>query len=210
MKVTGEYSMSTHTPMQIGMVGLGRMGANLARRLIRDGHTCVVYDIDADAVASLTKDGANASKSVTDLIGQLSAPRTVWVMVPAGDITATTITEVAAQMAAGDIIIIDGGNSYYSDDIRRAADLGTLGINLVDCGTCGGVWGIDRGYCLMIGGDTAVIKHLDPIFATIAPAMSSATRTPGRPVTARTATCTAEPTERDTSSRWCTTASSTA
>jgi 6-phosphogluconate dehydrogenase len=171
--------MSTHTAMQIGMVGLGRMGANLARRLMRDGHTCVVYDIDSDAVAALAKDGATPANSVAHLIDQLSPPRAVWVMVPAGDITATTINEVAAPMTAGDIII-DGGNSYYRDDIRRAADLATRGINLVDCGTSGGVWGIDRGYCLMIGGDTAIIEHLDPIFATIAPAMSSAARTPGR------------------------------
>jgi 6-phosphogluconate dehydrogenase len=171
--------MTTHTPMQIGMIGLGRMGANLVRRLMRDGHTCVVYDVDTDAVASLTSDGAAAATSVSDLIEQLAAPRAVWVMVPAGDITGKTIEELATHMATGDMII-DGGNSYYRDDMRRAGELSERGINLVDCGTSGGVWGIERGYCLMIGGDTDVVEHLDPIFATIAPAMDSATRTPGR------------------------------
>jgi 6-phosphogluconate dehydrogenase len=171
--------MTTGTPMRIGMVGLGRMGANLVRRLIRDGHSCVVYDIDTDAVAALKTDGATAATSVTDLVEQLSPPRAVWVMVPAGDITAKTIDELATHMAAGDIII-DGGNSYYRDDMRRAKELSGQGINLIDCGTSGGVWGIERGYCLMIGGDNDIVEHLDPIFATIAPAMDSATRTPGR------------------------------
>jgi len=176
---TGEHTMTTHTPMQIGMVGLGRMGANLVRRLIRDGHSCVVYDIDPDAVAALTADGAAAATSLSDLVDQLSAPRAVWVMVPAGDITGKTIDELAHQMSPGDTII-DGGNSYYRDDMRRAGELSGRGVNLVDCGTSGGVWGIERGYCLMIGGDDDVVAHLNPIFATIAPAMDSATRTPGR------------------------------
>jgi 6-phosphogluconate dehydrogenase len=171
--------MTTHTPMQIGMVGLGRMGANLVRRLMRDGHSCVVYDIDTDAVASLKTDGASPATSVSDLIKQLAPPRTVWVMVPAGAVTGKTIDDLATHMATGDTII-DGGNSYYRDDMRRAGELADHGINLIDCGTSGGVWGIDRGYCLMIGGDTDIVKHLDPIFATIAPAMDSATRTPGR------------------------------
>lgn len=171
--------MTTGTPMQIGMVGLGRMGANLVRRLIRDGHSCVVYDIDSKAVGSLTADGATAAGSVADLVEQISPPRAVWVMVPAGDITGKTIDELASHMAAGDTII-DGGNSYYRDDMRRAGELSGRGINLVDCGTSGGVWGIERGYCLMIGGDHEVVEHLEPILATIAPAMDSATRTPGR------------------------------
>ena len=170
--------LTTQTPMQIGMVGLGRMRANLVRRLPRDGHSCVVYDIDPDAVGSLTTDGATAATSVTDLVEQLSPPRAVWVMVPAGDVTGKTIDDLAGHMAAEDIII--GGNSYYPDDMRRAGELSGRGIHLVDCGTTGGVWGIERGYCLMIGGDSNVVEHLDPIFATIAPAMDSATRTPGR------------------------------
>jgi 6-phosphogluconate dehydrogenase len=176
---TGEHTMTTDTPMHIGMVGLGRMGANLVRRLTRDGHSCVVYDIDPDVVAALATDGAAAATSIIDLIKQLDTPRAVWVMVPAGDVTGKTIDELATHMDAGDIII-DGGNSYYRDDMRRAGELSKQGINLIDCGTSGGVWGIDRGYCLMIGGETDVVEHLDPIFATIAPAMDSATRTPGR------------------------------
>jgi 6-phosphogluconate dehydrogenase len=171
--------MTTHTPMQIGMVGLGRMGANLVRRLIRDGHSCVIYDIDPDAVASLTTDGASPATSVTNLIEQLAPPRAVWVMVPAGEVTGKTIDDLATHMSAGDTII-DGGNSYYRDDMRRASVLSGHGINLIDCGTSGGVWGIERGYCLMIGGDTDIVDHLEPIFATIAPTMDSATRTPGR------------------------------
>jgi 6-phosphogluconate dehydrogenase len=171
--------MTTDTPMQIGMVGLGRMGANLVRRLMRDGHSCVVYDIDADAVASLRNDGASPASSVADLIEQLAPPRAVWVMVPAGDVTGKTIEDLATHMGAGDTII-DGGNSYYRDDMRRAGELAGQGINLIDCGTSGGVWGIERGYCLMIGGATDIVEHLDPIFATIAPAMDSATRTSGR------------------------------
>ena len=171
--------MTTDTPMQLGMVGLGRMGANLVRRLMRDGHSCVVYDVDPDAVSSLTSDGATAATSITDLIEQLSPPRAVWVMVPAGDVTGKTIDELASHLAADDMII-DGGNSYYRDDMRRAGELSGRGINLIDCGTSGGVWGIDRGYCLMIGGDKDLVEHLDPIFASIAPAMDSVTRTPGR------------------------------
>ncbi len=158
------------------LVGLGRMGANLVRRLIGDGHSCVVYDIDSDAVAALTTDGAAAATSIADLIEQLSPPRAVWVMVPAGDITGKTIDELASHMPAEDTII-DGGNSYYRDDMRGAGELSGRAINLVDCGTSGGVWGIERGYCLMIGGDNDVVEHLDPIFATIAPPMDSATRT---------------------------------
>jgi 6-phosphogluconate dehydrogenase len=165
--------------MQLGMVGLGRMGANLVRRLMHDGHHCVVFDVDPEAVKALEKDGASGAASLADLVGKLTAPRAVWVMVPAGEVTGKTIEDLASHMDSGDTII-DGGNSYYRDDIRRAAALSGRGIHLVDCGTSGGVWGIERGYCLMIGGDPEVVEHLRPIFATIAPGMDSASRTPGR------------------------------
>jgi len=165
--------------MQLGMVGLGRMGANLVRRLMHDGHHCVVFDVDPEAVKALEKDGATGADSVADLVGKLSEPRAAWVMVPAGDVTGKTIEDLASHMATGDTII-DGGNSYYRDDIRRAAELSGRGIHLVDCGTSGGVWGIERGYCLMIGGEAEVVEHLRPIFSTIAPGMDSASRTPGR------------------------------
>ena len=171
--------MSTRNPMQLGMVGLGRMGANLVRRLMHDGHHCVVFDVDPEAVKALEKDGATGADSVADLVGKLSEPRAAWVMVPAGDVTGKTIEDLASHMATGDTII-DGGNSYYRDDIRRAAELSGRGIHLVDCGTSGGVWGIERGYCLMIGGEAEVVEHLRPIFSTIAPGMDSASRTPGR------------------------------
>jgi 6-phosphogluconate dehydrogenase len=171
--------MPTNNPMQLGVVGLGRMGANIVRRLMRDGHTCVVFDLDPDAVAALVKDGATAATSVADLVEKLPQPRAAWVMLPAGDVTGKTIEELASEMEAGDTII-DGGNSYYRDDIRRAADLSGRCIHLVDCGTSGGVWGLERGYCLMIGGETDIVEHLRPIFATIAPGIDSASRTPGR------------------------------
>jgi 6-phosphogluconate dehydrogenase len=171
--------MTTSNPMQLGMVGLGRMGANLVRRLMRDGHHCVVFDLDPEVVAVLEKEGATGSASVADLVAKLTSPRAVWVMVPSGEVTGRTVEDLASHMASGDTII-DGGNSYYRDDIRRAADLAGRGIHLVDCGTSGGVWGIDRGYCLMIGGEDDVVEHLGPIFATIAPGMGSASRTPGR------------------------------
>jgi 6-phosphogluconate dehydrogenase len=165
--------------MQLGMVGLGRMGANIVRRLMRDGHSCVVFDVNPQAVQALEKEGATGASSMADFAAQLSAPRAAWVMVPAGDITGKTIEELASVMEPGDTII-DGGNSYYRDDIARAAELSGRGINLIDCGTSGGVWGLDRGYCLMIGGDASVIERLGPIFATIAPGVDSAPRTPGR------------------------------
>ncbi len=171
--------MATSNPMQLGMIGLGRMGANLVRRLMRDGHSCVVFDVNPDAVQALEKEGATGASSMADFVGKLSAPRAAWVMVPAGDITSKTIEELASHMEQGDTII-DGGNSYYRDDIARAADLSGRGIHLVDCGTSGGVWGLDRGYCLMIGGEDGIVEHLDPIFATIAPGVDSAPRTPGR------------------------------
>jgi len=172
-------TMTTNTPMQLGMVGLGRMGANLVRRLMRDGHSCVVFDVNADAIKDLEKEGATGASSVADFVKKLSAPRAVWVMVPSGEITGKTIEEVASHMERGDMII-DGGNSYYRDDIARAASLSGHGIHLADGGTSGGVGGVDRGYCLMIGGEDDVVEHLEPIFSTIAPGLDSAPRTPGR------------------------------
>jgi 6-phosphogluconate dehydrogenase len=171
--------MATSNPMQLGMVGLGRMGANLVRRLMRDGHTCVVFDLDPEAVQALVKEGAIGADSLADLVEKLTEPRTAWVMVPAGEITDKTIKELASHMSSGDTVI-DGGNSYYRDDIARAGALSEQGIHLVDCGTSGGVWGIDRGYCLMIGGAPDVVERLGPIFATIAPGVASAPRTAGR------------------------------
>ncbi len=171
--------MTTSNPMQLGIVGLGRMGANLARRLMRDGHRCVVFDVNADAVAALEKEGATGAGSIEEFVAALDVPRAAWVMVPAGEITGKTIDTLAVAMDAGDTII-DGGNSYYRDDIRRAAALAKSGIHLVDCGTSGGVFGLERGYCLMIGGEAEVVDRLRPIFATIAPGVGTADRTPGR------------------------------
>ncbi len=161
------------------MVGLGRMGANMARRLMRDGHRCVVYDVNADAVSALAAEGAEGASSLEELASKLSAPRSVWVMVPAGEITEKTVEDVAAALDSGDAIV-DGGNSYYRDDIRRAAKVGEQGIDYVDCGTSGGVFGLDRGYCLMIGGPDGAVQRLDPVFASLAPGVESAERTPGR------------------------------
>jgi 6-phosphogluconate dehydrogenase len=171
--------MTTNKPMKLGVVGLGRMGANIVRRLMRDGHSCVVFDVNAGPVKNLQKEGATGASSLSDLVEKLDAPRSVWVMVPAGEVTAKTIEDLAGHLERGDTII-DGGNSYYRDDMTRAAILFGHGIHLVDCGTSGGVWGIDRGYCLMIGGEPEVVGHLEPIFLTIAPGMDSASRTPGR------------------------------
>ncbi len=171
--------MATDAPMQLGMVGLGRMGANLVRRLLRDGHECVVFDLDARAVQALVDEGATGAGSMEELVAKLRPPRAVWVMVPAGDPTEKTVAALAAAMSPGDAIV-DGGNSYYRDDVRRAAALSASGVRLVDCGTSGGVWGLERGYCLMIGGDTEVVDRLRPIFATIAPGVDAAPRTPGR------------------------------
>ena len=164
--------------MQIGMIGLGRMGANMALRLIAGGHRCVVFDRSAKAVEELTKAKAVGATSIADMVKKLETPRAVWLMVPAAAVDAT-IADVVPHLAAGDILI-DGGNSYYIDDIRRAKDLGERGIHYVDVGTSGGVWGRERGYCQMIGGETAVVKHLDPIFARLAPGKGDAPRTPGR------------------------------
>ena len=164
--------------MDLGMIGLGRMGANLVRRLLRGGHRAVVFDVDSDAVASLVSEGAEGASSLADLAGKLDGPRAVWVMVPAG-LTGQVIDDLAAHLSAGDIII-DGGNSFYQDDLLRSATLADLGIRLVDVGTSGGVFGLERGFCLMIGGDKDAVQHLDPIFRTLAPGMDAAERTPGR------------------------------
>jgi 6-phosphogluconate dehydrogenase len=161
------------------MVGLGRMGANMARRLMRDGHRIVAYDVNPDAVTELAGEGAEGASSLPELASKLSAPRSVWVMVPAGEITERTIADVADVLEPGDAIV-DGGNSYYRDDIRRAGMLGEKKIDFVDCGTSGGVFGLDRGYCLMIGGPDGAVGRLDSVFASLAPGVESAERTPGR------------------------------
>lgn len=165
--------------MQLGMVGLGRMGSNIVRRLMRDGHDCVVYDVNADAVKSLESEGAAGATDVGEFVGKLEKPRAAWVMVPAGEITEGAINDLAAQMEAGDAII-DGGNSYYHDDIRRAAALAEKRIDYLDCGTSGGVFGLERGFCLMIGGPDEAFRRLEPIFATLAPGVEAAERTEGR------------------------------
>jgi 6-phosphogluconate dehydrogenase len=165
--------------MELGIVGLGRMGANMARRLMRDGHKIVAYDVNPEAVAELVGEGATGASSLQDLAATMTAPRSVWVMVPAGEITEETVEGVAAVLERGDAII-DGGNSYYRDDIRRAALVGEQGIDYIDCGTSGGVFGLERGYCLMIGGPDGAVERLDPIFASLAPGVASAERTPGR------------------------------
>jgi len=165
--------------MELGIVGLGRMGANMARRLMRDGHKIVAYDVNPDAVATLAGEGAEGASSLEDLAAKLSAPRSIWVMVPAGEITESTVDAVADVLDEGDAIV-DGGNSYYRDDIRRAAKVGERGIDYVDCGTSGGVFGLERGYCLMIGGPDRAVQRLDPIFASLAPGVEQAERTPGR------------------------------
>ncbi|CAN5363043.1 decarboxylating 6-phosphogluconate dehydrogenase [soil metagenome] len=165
--------------MRIGIIGLGRMGSNIARRLIRDGHECVVHDRAADAVSAVVQDGALAATGISDMLAKLEAPRTVWLMLPAGAITEQILIEVAAQMNAGDILI-DGGNSFYKDDIRHARLLKERGIVFIDVGTSGGVWGLERGYCLMIGGETDAVKYLDPIFATLAPGSGDIPQTPAR------------------------------
>jgi 6-phosphogluconate dehydrogenase len=165
--------------MELGMVGLGRMGANMARRLMGDGHRLVVYDVNPDAVSELAGEGAEGASSLGELAAKLSAPRSVWVMVPAGEITEKTIEDMAAALEPGDAIV-DGGNSYYRDDIRRAGTLREQGIDFVDCGTSGGVFGLERGYCLMIGGPDGAVERLDPVFASLAPGVEAAERTPGR------------------------------
>jgi 6-phosphogluconate dehydrogenase len=164
--------------MQLGMVGLGRMGANLVRRLMRGGHECVVFDIHPDAVEALVQEGATGASSIDDFVQKLSKPRAAWVMVPAA-IAGDTVNELVSRMDAGDIVI-DGGNSYYRDDIERANGLKPKGIHYVDVGTSGGIFGLERGFCLMIGGEQEPVERLDPIFQTIAPGLDAASRTPGR------------------------------
>jgi 6-phosphogluconate dehydrogenase len=164
--------------MQLGMIGLGRMGANMVRRLMKNGHECVVFDLSPDSVKALADDGAVGSESMEDFVGKLSKPRSVWLMVPAA-VVDSTLDSLVPLLDEGDAVI-DGGNSYYRDDIRRSARLAKDKIDYVDTGTSGGVWGIDRGYCLMIGGPDQAVQRLDPIFATLAPGVESAERTPGR------------------------------
>ena len=165
--------------MQLGMVGLGRMGANMTRRLMRGGHQLVVSDLSGDAVKQLAGEGAGSSSSLEDLVGKLKPPRAAWVMVPAGGPTEQTVQKLAQHMQAGDAII-DGGNSYFKDDVRRAGQLKGKGIHYVDVGTSGGVWGLERGYCMMIGGPKEAVQGLDPIFKTLAPGRGDIPRTPGR------------------------------
>ena len=165
--------------MQLGMIGLGRMGANMVRRLMRGGHECVVWDVNPDNVKQLAGEGAAAAESLEDFIGKLSQPRAIWIMVPAGSATEKTVTDLAARLAADDVII-DGGNSYFKDDARRSLALREKGIRYVDVGTSGGVWGLERGYCMMIGGPEETVRHLDPIFKTLAPGRGEIVRTPGR------------------------------
>ena len=171
--------------MQLGMIGLGRMGANMVRRLTRAGHECVVFDRSREAVQGLEREGAAGARSLDDFMKKLAAPRTVWMMLPAAVVDGA-IGELAPHLNRGDIIV-DGGNSYYIDDLRRSKDLTAKGIHYVDVGTSGGVWGLERGYCLMIGGEPAPVKHLDPLFEALAPGIGSAPRTPGRAAKGSTA-----------------------
>jgi len=165
--------------MQLGMIGLGRMGGNIVRRLMKHGHTTVVYDKDEKAVAALAADGAAGAKALEDFVAKLTKPRTAWVMLPAGRITEETIAALAKLMEADDVII-DGGNSFWQDDVRRGRTLKQRGIHYLDVGTSGGIWGIERGYCMMIGGDKAVVDRLDPIFAALAPGIGDIPHTPHR------------------------------
>jgi 6-phosphogluconate dehydrogenase len=171
--------MSTEQSMQLAMIGLGRMGSNLVRRLMRGGHRCAVYDVNASAVASLVAEGATGANNLEDFVAKLERPRNVWLMLPAA-VTGRTLFQLADLLESGDVVI-DGGNTYYRDDITRARQLAARGIDYVDCGTSGGVWGLERGYCLMIGGETEVVQRLDPIFHTIAPGTGTAEPTPARP-----------------------------
>ncbi len=172
--------------MQLGMIGLGRMGGNMVRRLMKAGHECVVFDHSQETVKKLAGEGATGASSLADFAAKLKGPKAAWVMVPAGGPTEATVEELSKLFGAGDIII-DGGNSFYKDDVRRAATIQPKGIHYVDVGTSGGVWGIERGYCMMIGGPDAAVKHLDPIFKTLAPGMGDVGRTPGRGVKPGTA-----------------------
>jgi 6-phosphogluconate dehydrogenase len=173
-----EQPQKKEVTMQIGIIGLGRMGANMARRLLKNGHQCVVFDRSANAVNGLAKEKATGATSLADLVKKLEGPRAIWLMVPAAAVD-QTIGELSPLLESGDTII-DGGNSYYVDDIARAKRLRSLGIHYVDVGTSGGIWGLERGYCMMIGGDTDVVQRLDPIFAALAPGRGDIPRTPGR------------------------------
>jgi 6-phosphogluconate dehydrogenase len=170
--------MATDKPMQLGMIGLGRMGSNLVRRLMRDGHQCVAYDVNAEAVKTIAAEGANGASSIAEFVNKLSRPRNIWIMIPAG-IVESTLTSLVPLLEPDDVVI-DGGNSYYRDDIPRSKALKELGLHYLDVGTSGGVWGLERGYCLMIGGDEAAVSRLDPIFKTIAPGAGTVEPTPGR------------------------------
>src|SRR6266699_3204080 len=170
--------MKNNATMQLGMIGLGRMGANMVRRLLRSGHDCVVFNRTPQPIKDLVKEKAIGSSSLADLVTKLNKPRAVWLMVPAAAVD-ETIADLLPFLEAGDILI-DGGNSYYIDDIRRATELTPKGIHYVDVGTSGGVWGLERGYCMMIGGESDVVRHLDPIFAALAPGRGDIVRTPGR------------------------------
>ena len=171
--------MTTERPMALGVVGLGRMGSNIARRLMRDGHRCVVSDLDPAAVERMAAEGAVGSASLEELAAALDPPRIVWLMVPAGEATDQAIHAAADHLRPGDIVI-DGGNTHYQDDVRRENELQERGIRYVDCGTSGGVFGLERGFCLMVGGDVDVVAHLEPIFASLAPGVGAAARTRGR------------------------------
>src|ERR1700722_6977264 len=170
--------METLLPMQLGMIGLGRMGSNMVRRLIKGGHRCVVFDRIPKAVEDLAKEGVAGASSTAEFIKKLDKPRAVWLMVPAG-VVDETIADLLPLLEAGDTLV-DGGNSYYVDDLRRARELAPKGIHHVDVGTSGGVWGLERGYCMMIGGEEEVIRRLDPIFSALAPGIGDISRTPGR------------------------------
>ena len=171
--------MTSDRPMELGVVGLGRMGSNITRRLIRDGHTCVVSDLDPSAIERLRREGATGAGSLAELVAALAPPRAIWVMVPSGEPTEAAIRGLAEHLDAGDVVI-DGGNTFYRDDVRRAEELGGRGIRYADCGTSGGVFGLERGFCLTVGADADVFEQLRPIFASLAPGVGAAPRTRGR------------------------------
>ncbi len=165
--------------MQLGMIGLGRMGGNIVRRLMRGGHSCVVFDQSGEAVAALAGEGATGANSIESFVAKLTEPKVVWVMLPAGDVTESMVETLSGLLRQGDVII-DGGNSFYKDDVRRSKALAKQGIEYVDVGTSGGVWGLERGYCMMIGGSKGAVDRLDPIFATLGPGLGDISRTAGR------------------------------